>query len=188
MKKSSMLASTAHTCQFFPPKPAQTALLCPDTEYIAGMMIIVIRDIPAVYPNRSTENVTDETLKIHFASKVVSQIHHLILHKNNRKYLLSKIVDAVIIGGSSKSNYLEKKSIKSEGNFWCTYGMTETLSHEAIRKIYPEEQGNYLASYFHHPFIITSLPDDSKGEILLLMIEYDQAPDEKTMNEWNEMK
>ena len=34
---------------------------------------------------------------------------------------------------------------------------------------------------------ITSLSDEIKGEIPVLMVEYDQSPDEKTMNEWNKI-
>jgi O-succinylbenzoic acid--CoA ligase len=257
VKKSSMLASAANTCQFFQLQPNQNALLCLDTEYISGMMMVVRAmlaklNLIVVPPIKSPLKFLADSQKIHFASMVGAQIHHSLIDETCRKFL--NRMDTVIIGGSSISSYLEIELIKSEGNFWCTYGMTETLSHVALRKIsphlppneytalpgvhfdldprgcliihanylpepvitndlvklldsshfqwlgrwdfvinsggikiYPEELENALSPYFHYPFFITSLSDEIKGEIPVLMVEYDQTPDEKTMNEWNKI-
>ncbi len=114
-----------------------TSLVCLDTRYIAGIMMIV-RSLEAemnmiiVEPSSNPLEIVEHGTPIDFAALVPLQLETIL--KSPQKEKLNKI-KIVLIGGAA----IHPKTIKDlEGmqcRFFATYGMTETISHIALQKL-----------------------------------------------------
>jgi o-succinylbenzoate---CoA ligase len=134
LKKAQMIASARLTNQFFDLQKEDTVLLCLSTNYIAGKMMIVralvgqlhlIAIEPASYP------IINKPVK--FAAMVPMQVETLL---NSTEGLAAmSYIDKLIIGGSTTSALLEARLQNVSTSCYATYGMTETVSHIALRKI-----------------------------------------------------
>ena len=132
VEKSRMLASAKMTCDFLGLKEGDTALLCMSTDYIAGKMMAV-RSIErglrltAVEPTLHLQLSTPFDLVAMVPAQVYASIHEPWLLKSKN----------IIIGGGAISDELQQ--MINEGGFvgkvWSSYGMTETLSHIALRRL-----------------------------------------------------
>jgi len=134
LKKEQMKASAKLTNQFFDLQKEDTVLLCLSTNYIAGKMMIVralvghlhlIAIEPASYPTINKP--------VKFAAMVPMQVETLLSSTEGLEVL--SYIDKLIIGGSATSALLETKLQNVSTNCYATYGMTETVSHIALRKI-----------------------------------------------------
>jgi len=134
LKKEQMKASARLTNQFFDLRKEDTVLLCLSTNYIAGKMMIVrafvghlhlIAIEPTSYPPINKP--------VKFTAMVPMQVEALL---NSTEGLATmNYIDKLIIGGSATSALLETKLQNVSTNCYATYGMTETVSHIALRKI-----------------------------------------------------
>jgi o-succinylbenzoate---CoA ligase len=134
LSKIKMLHSAERSLAFFDIKPGENALLCLPVKYIAGMLMVVrafAGELNLI--TRSPQQIQLDSIAgtIHFTAMVPLQVEKLI----NEKQDLDKI-NKLIIGGAALSFGLAKK-IKSafKGGVWETYGMTETITHVAVKKI-----------------------------------------------------
>lgn len=134
LRKEQMTASAKLTNQFFGLQKEDTVLLCLSTNYIAGKMMIVralvghlhlIAIEPASYPTINKP--------VKFAAMVPMQVETLLSSTEGLEVL--SYIDKLIIGGSATSALLETKLQNVSTNCYATYGMTETVSHIALRKI-----------------------------------------------------
>ena len=134
LRKEQMMASARLTNQFFDLQKEDTVLLCLSTNYIAGKMMIVralvghlhlIAIEPTSYP------IINEPIK--FAAMVPMQVETLLSSTVGLEMI--SCIDKLIIGGSATSPLLEAKLQTVSTNCYATYGMTETVSHIALRKI-----------------------------------------------------
>ena len=128
IQKSAMIASAKATGLFFNLQPKNTALLCLSANYIAGKMMLV-RAI-TLGLNLDTIDPTSTPLsskKYNFIAMVPMQVEKSLskLH----------LVDKLLIGGTKVSYTLSESILKSNCNAFESYGMTETISHIAIKKI-----------------------------------------------------
>jgi O-succinylbenzoic acid--CoA ligase len=135
--RKQLKASAGLTKDFFQLKEGQTALLCLDPEFIAGKMMIVraleigmnlICEPPASNPIKTLKTSID------FAAFVPYQIETILNSSSSDKLDLIK---TAIIGGSTVSDDLLKQVQTLPTQFFETYGMTETLTHIAVRKLNP---------------------------------------------------
>ncbi len=115
---------------------------CVAADYIGGKMMAVRADIAGgrlTWENPSNRPLTDlaHDEKIDLLAVVPSQMIHIIENLPRMPQL-----GAVIIGGSVISPMLYKQICESGLNAYETYGMTETASHVALRKI--EENSVYF--------------------------------------------
>jgi O-succinylbenzoic acid--CoA ligase len=158
VSKQKMMNSACLTCDFLGLKPNDKALLCLPLEYIAGKMMVVRAimaklDLHAVEPDG---NPLSEIKKTDFAlaAMIPLQVYNSL---NNREKKLKKIKN-IIIGGGSIDATLEKKLQPLTHNIYSSYGMTETLSHIALRKL----NGNDKSPYYK-PFrsVKISLSEDN---------------------------
>lgn len=135
--KSDMRASAQITNAFFNINTNSTLLLSLSPNYIAGKMMIVrwLESGAEMIEQKPTSNPLQQPLpqNITFAAMVPSQVVN-ILKDNNSVSQLSKI-ENLIIGGAPLDAETEKKIAITSVNAYATYGMTETLSHVALRKI-----------------------------------------------------
>ena len=132
--KRDMLASAKVTNVFFGITEKSRMLLCLSTSYIAGKMMIV-RSVSSgaelVFEKPSNDVLADyEGEPFDLVAVVPSQVVGLLEHKERLKY-----VRTMLIGGSAVSSELEKRLVALGVNAYASYGMTETCSHIALRKI-----------------------------------------------------
>lgn len=128
LQKSAMIASAKATGLFFGLQPKNTALLCLSANYIAGKMMLVRAITLGLHLD--TIDPTSEpisTKKYNFIAMVPMQVQKSVskLH----------LVDNVLIGGTKVSYTLSERLLKTNCNAFESYGMTETISHIAIKKI-----------------------------------------------------
>lgn len=134
VEKERMKVSARITCDFLGLKPGDTALLCMSLDYIAGKMMVVraqtcglrlVAEKPTGCPSWNG--------KIDFAAMVPMQVYNLLKTEEGRKRLRS--VRHLIIGGGAIDDALAQELKTFPHAVWSTYGMTETLSHIALRRL-----------------------------------------------------
>ena len=130
LSKEQMINSAKATGIFFKLPENTTALLCLPSNYIAGKMMLVRAmvlgwDLHIVAPEKDA--ITQYDNKYDFVAMVPYQVHHSIKSLNKIKKL--------IIGGGTISEELNNQLQKVETEVFATYGMTETITHIAVRRI-----------------------------------------------------
>ena len=136
VEKRRMEASARLTCDFLGLKPGDTALLCMPLDYIAGKMVVVrsiIRDLQLVSVKPSGHPLAGIDTPPTFAAMVPMQVYNSLQTEHERNLL--KAVKHLIIGGGAVDQALEDELHDFPNAVWSTYGMTETLSHIAMRRI-----------------------------------------------------
>ena len=134
--KQRMIASAQTTIKFLGIKPGDTALLCMPLKYIAGKMMVVrsiVGKLKLISVCPSSRPFRTLTLSPSFAAITPMQAVYSLQHDHD-KHIMQGIKN-IIIGGGIIPSTLEKELRLFDNNIWSTYGMTETLSHVAIRKI-----------------------------------------------------
>lgn len=146
VEKSRMRASARMTCDYLQLQPGNTALLCMPLDYIAGKMVVVralehqlrlISVEPSNHPLRTVEDHID------FVAMVPSQVYASLHDPIERERLAH--VKVLLIGGGAISEELSHElramsdELRAKGKevprVYSSYGMTETLSHIALRAL-----------------------------------------------------
>jgi len=144
-RKERMVESARMTCDFFQLKKGDKALLCLPLEYIAGKMM-AIRALYAgldLYPVEPSGHPLKElSEQFDFAAMVPLQVYNSLQTKEARARLSR--IKKLIIGGGAIDRQLEDALKEFPNEIYSTYGMTETVSHIALRKVNgPETDGYY---------------------------------------------
>ncbi len=235
LTKTAMRNSARMTNAFFGLDASKTALLCLPASYIAGKMMLVRAivggfNLMCVEPKANP--FEDVDTEIDFTAITPYQLNH------SAETLKTFPVKNIIVGGGHVNTRLEKLSETIPANLYETYGMTETASHIALRKInrdkseyfcvlegvsiqqdergcltikalhltenelitndivelkdeksfkwlgradsvinsggvkiFPEQVEKKLEKVINNPFFVASLPDDTLGEKVILVIE-----------------
>ncbi|PKP33068.1 MAG: O-succinylbenzoic acid--CoA ligase [Bacteroidetes bacterium HGW-Bacteroidetes-17] len=141
LKKQYMINSAMATAVALKLETGQTALLALSSEYIAGKMMVVRAmviglNLIAVEPTGNPlENLKKE---IDFTALVPLQLSN-ILNSLNSLIQLKKI-KKVLIGGGALDQNLVKETARFSNDFYASYGMTETCTHIALRKLNGKNQ------------------------------------------------
>lgn len=151
VEKARMVASARMTCQFLGLKANDTALLCMNLDYIAAKMMVVraltwgmrIIDIGVEGHPMLSPLITDE--EIDFAAMVPLQVYNSMQSPEERAKLMN--IHHLLIGGGALDEKLEAELRQFPHAVWSSYGMTETLSHIALRRVSGEG-----ASLWYQPF------------------------------------
>lgn len=175
VEKKRMLNSARITCDFLGLKPGDSALLCMSLDYIAGKMVVVrsierhlhlISVSPCGHPLKDIDlkdaNGKDVNGEITFAAMVPMQVYNTLQVPEERERLTH--IRHLIIGGGAIDASLEKELQALSGNIaiWSTYGMTETLSHIALRRINGAE-----ASEWYQPFDSVKISQTDEGCLVI---------------------
>ncbi|MBL3655319.1 AMP-binding protein [Fulvivirga sediminis] len=146
IKRSQMEASARQTMKALDISKGN-ALVCLDTTYIAGKMMLVRAlihqmDIIAVTPGANP--LQGLTTPPDFAALVPLQVEAILTDEHSKKMLNS--MKAIIIGGAPVSNHLAKQIESLQVAAYATYGMTETVSHIALKRLNGfEKNDTYVA-------------------------------------------
>lgn len=149
--KANMRRSAEITCRFLGLCPGDTALLCMPLDYIAGKMVVVrslVCHLQLVCVPPSSHPLATLTEAPTFAAMVPSQVY-AILKENGRQAQLLRQIKHLIIGGGAISAELHQllQDWPVENHVWSTYGMTETLSHIALRQLNGPEQSEWYTPF-----------------------------------------
>ena len=132
-------------------------------DYIAGKMVVVrslVRGLRIIDVTPSSHPLKDISAHLDFAAMVPLQVYSSLQVPEEAELL--KSIRHLIIGGGAIDESLESQLRSFPNVVWSTYGMTETLSHIALRRISGKE-----ASLWYSPFdgVDVSLSSDSCLEI-----------------------
>lgn len=145
--KSAMMQSATMTCDFFKLEPGMNALLCMSTRNIAGMMMVVrsfvrqLNLIPVPPDGRPLKSLPISA-SIDFCAMVPAQLYNSIVNEPDRNRL--SCIRNLIIGGAPVSHRLSEMIKELNCNVWLTFGMTETMSHIALRKLNGSDASDYF--------------------------------------------
>jgi len=160
--KSHMRNSALATGNYFGLKEDAIALLCLSATYIAGKMMLVRAmilgwDIHLVSPIANPlENLTES---YDFCAMVPMQVEASLSHLHK--------IEQLIIGGAPISLTLNKELQTVTTNCFATYGMTETITHIAVKRI--NKFGSNLSaveSYFN-TLPKVSISKDDRGCLVI---------------------
>lgn len=135
LSKTHMKASARATCQYLGLKKGDRALLCLSVEYIAGMMMLVRAlefDLDLIIIDPSTTPLSDLAGEFDFCAMVPMQVKGTLNHHPTD----IKRVKTLLIGGAPLSPALEKKIVSHANKVYHSFGMTETISHVALRALH----------------------------------------------------
>lgn len=147
-RKDQMMQSARLTCEFLNLQAGHTALLCMNLRYIGAMMVVVrslVAGLNLIVRPASGHPLADINEPLKFAAMVPLQVYNT-LHTPEEKEQL-KQTEILIIGGGAVDEALEAEIKSLPIAVYSTYGMTETLSHIALRRL----NGN-SASDHYYPF------------------------------------
>lgn len=171
VEKSRMRASARMTCNFLNLNEGDSALLCMPLDYIAGKMMVVRaieRNLQLVSIEPSGHPFKDIRTKLQnegieslaFAAIVPLQLHNTILVPEEKEALMQ--TRHVIVGGGAISEEMEKQLRTFPNAIWSTYGMTETLSHIAMRRLSGKD-----ATDWYTPMPGVNLSQDKDGCLII---------------------
>jgi O-succinylbenzoic acid--CoA ligase len=147
IEKKKMLNSAKMTCDFLGLNENDKALICLPVEYISGKMMVVRsfeRKLKLIIKNPSLEPLKELNEEIDFCAMTPLQVENSL----DKIHLIKNL----IIGGAAVSESLKSKinqTLKisdSQTKIYETYGMSETLSHIALKEIYPN-QNDYFTVF-----------------------------------------
>ena len=138
IEKERMLHSAKMTCDILHLKKGDSALLCLPIEYISGKMMVVRaieRNLDLEVKIPSSQPLLNLKAETDFCAMSPLQVENSL----DQIHLIKNI----IIGGAAVSETLKSKIKDSlrrkatQNSIYETYGMSETLSHIALKQIYP---------------------------------------------------
>ena len=186
VEKSCMLASACRTNDFLGLQPGNTALLCMSLDYIAGKMMVVraiernlklISVPPSGHPLQTSgdgsflfDPLSAETVKqkrtvpkcldVCFVAMVPLQVYNSLQVSEERERL--RKIRHLIIGGGAIDDELANELKDFPNAVWSSYGMTETLSHIALRRLNGPD-----ASDWYTPFPSVRVSLSSEGCLVI---------------------
>ncbi|WP_223115330.1 AMP-binding protein [Hanstruepera ponticola] len=130
IKKQSMVNSGIATGDFFDLEPKNSALLCLPAQAISGKMMLVRAmilglELDAVKPKKSID--INLAKQYDFIALTPMQLYNSLDRVKNIK--------TIIVGGAPVNSSLLKAIQTLKADVYETYGMTETVSHIAIKKL-----------------------------------------------------
>lgn len=168
IKKQAMVNSAITTGDFFNLTPGKKVLNCLPSNFIAGKMMMV----RAIVLGLEVDMVVPSSLpRIDYEKDYDFCAFTPMQLKNFAKYL--KSIKTVIVGGGRVSNNIKQLIKDKKPQVYETYGMTETVSHIAVKKL-----NNFTNTASDNYF--TTLPNIniSKDERGCLVIEAPSLSDE----------
>ena len=163
VEKRRMEASARITCGFLGLRAGDTALLCMPLDFIAGKMVVVRSLVwglrlmavePSGHPLKGlTESPT-------FAAMVPMQVYNSLKVEEERRLL--RDIKHLIIGGGAINRDMAEALRGFPNAVWSTYGMTETLSHIALRRLSGAE-----ASEWYEPFDGVGVTPNANGCLVI---------------------
>ncbi len=143
LDRDSIKGSAAATSAFFGIPEGCAALLCLPVDKIAGRMMLY-RALLHNWKLTITEPVTSPLRNLkdpsfHFSAMTPMQVRKSLEQQLNGVHAIRKL----IIGGAPVGTKLENDLRRTQNECYETYGMTETYTHIAVRKLTPQAEDHF---------------------------------------------
>ncbi|MDM1045094.1 AMP-binding protein [Myroides sp. 1354] len=130
LNKMAMIASAEATVTFFDVRPGSKALLCMSTQFVGGKLMFIRAllfgwELDVCKPSACP--LAHTATHYNFVAMVPMQVENSLKEMNQ--------IDILIIGGAKVSPVLAQKLLEKNTQVYETYGMTETITHIAAKKI-----------------------------------------------------
>jgi O-succinylbenzoic acid--CoA ligase len=158
LTREQLAASARRTVQALGLQPGDRALVCLNIEAIAGMMMLVRGfeadlELTIVEPVANPLALSKTSRPFDFISLVPYQLTAILQDSPANKLVLD-FAKAILLGGAPLSPGLEADIRQLKAPLYLSYGMTETASHIALRRL----NGRQPESFF------SAFPDISLGQ------------------------
>ncbi len=135
VQRSQMKASAKATAKKLNLQAEDTALICLNTNYIAGKMMLVrsleVGMNAVIFEPQANPFTNFFPEKFTFTALVPMQLQSILEDKSAIEKL--EKMKAILVGGAPVSQELEMKIQSLSVPIYATYGMTETVSHIALK-------------------------------------------------------
>jgi len=171
VSKEKMIRSARLTCSFLKLNKGDKSLLCLPLQYISGQMMVVRAltfELDLIVRNPSGNPLSDVDAPLRFAAMTPMQVYNSLQVAEEKERLMQ--VENLIIGGGAIDPELSRTLKTFPNAVYSTYGMTETLSHIALRRLSGTEASDYYTPF---PSVKLSLSPENT-----LIIEAFQVADE----------
>ncbi|MDB5233122.1 MAG: hypothetical protein JWR44_115 [Hymenobacter sp.] len=137
LRRRQLEASAQRTADFFDLGPGDRALVCLNCEYIGGMMMLVRglernMHLTIVEPHADPFEYTGSAAEFDFAAFVPLQLKAVLAAGRAPRLNQMK---AILVGGAPADTSLQQELQPLRVPVYLTYGMTETCSHVALRRL-----------------------------------------------------
>ena len=146
VEKRRMEASAHITCRFLGLHEGETALLCLPLDYIAGKMMVVRAQTCQLHLISITPDghpMATDCGPVDFAAMVPLQVWNSLQDPLQASRI--RAIRHLIIGGGAVDANLAAALADFPNAVWSTYGMTETLSHIALRRLNGPERSDWYS-------------------------------------------
>ncbi len=147
LTRAQLEASARRTIKLLHLKRGDHAFICLNTDYIAGMMMLVrgfLADLQMtiVEPIGNPLSLVSRDERIDFASFVPLQLH-TTLHDLPEALPQLNRMKGILVGGAPITPMQQRELQRITSPMYLTYGMTETASHIAVRRINGPDATDY---------------------------------------------
>ncbi len=137
--KQAMVNSAIATGDFFNLKPGHKALHCLPSNYISGKMMLIramILGLELDIVNPTSEPYFNKNRHYDFCAMTPMQLRNTLDRTHH--------IETIIVGGAKVTNSLKEAIANHPAKIFETYGMTETVSHFALKQLnnFTQEQSN----------------------------------------------
>lgn len=139
LTREQMIASARRTGETLDLQPSQHALVCMPTRYIAGRMMLVRGfvlglNMTVVEPASDPLAALPPESQFDFTALVPLQLQMILSGPPHYHTILNRM-QALLIGGAPISPALQTQLQEITAPIYHTYGMTETVTHIALRRL-----------------------------------------------------
>lgn len=143
LEKSKMAASAKMSLEFFKLSKGDTALLALPADKIGGAMLIIRSiigelNLLSIEPKLNPFVNHNFEMEIKFCSLTPAQLTSAMGNEESVEQV--KKIKKILLGGSAVSQELRNLIAFQKNHYYHSYGMTETISHVAIRDLTAKEE------------------------------------------------
>lgn len=167
ISRKKMQASAKATAKALGLQKGDTAFICLNTSYIAGKMMLVRgleigMNMVVIAPSSNPFATLDMPFQtIDFYAFVPLQLLAILGERKHTPTLNQ--AKAIIVGGAVVNAALENQLQKVSAPIYATYGMTETVSHIALKRLNGKEKSPYYQALPH-----TQIGQDERGCLTII--------------------
>ena len=146
--REQMISSARLTGQALGLHAGDKTLVCLSVNYIAGMMMLVRGfelDLDLIIVNPSGNPLREFSIDTHFdfSALVPLQLQQILAESPDKQRILDGM-KAILIGGAPVSLALKEQLQAITAPIYHTYGMTETVTHIALKRLNGPEANEYF--------------------------------------------